>query len=390
MVAERDLDDRKTDQGQWKENEQVKTQADRQVGGQVGRQVDRQVGGQVGRQAVRQAEKQLRVQEAVRVNEMKVRQEGQEEPGWFHICSQGLEGVDLFPDDNAFIVGVNKFATAFKLFDEDVEVVILVLVSTHFHSLAWGRRSDVARCAERFKRTISMYYSHRFGTSKVMCRVRVKVEKVDSEEYLKNVIGYILNNPRKHRETNNPFSYPWSSILEYFDKDGHSTVMRPRIVDIPPWRKSKIIGTNRQVPDTWKLFANGMVTFNSFISTDRLESTVKTIGSLSYLVNKADLNANQGEAVRYPDNDREVRGVVAQICPILFPGSVARFDESELAPVRNTGYCLKEMRKTICSMAEDMLGKLDSNQIVRLREVLSCRYGFPLKIVDRVLHSYTP
>ncbi len=382
MAAERDLGDRKTDQGQWKENEQVKTQADRQVG----RQADRQVG----RQADRRAEERCRVHETVLVNEKKLRQEGQEEPGWFHICSQGLEGVDLFPDDNAFIVGVNKFATAFKLFDEDVEVVILVLVSTHFHSLAWGRRSDVVRCAERFKKTISMYYSHRYGTSKVMCRVRVKVEKVDSEEYLKNVIGYILNNPRKHRETNNPFSYPWSSILEYFDKDGHSAVMRPRIIDIPPWRKSKALGTNRLVPDSWKLFANGMVTFASFISSDRLESAVKTIVSLSYLVNKADLNANQGEAVRYPDNDREVRSAVARICPSLFPGTIACLDESELAPVRNTGYCLKEMRKTICSMAEDMLCKLSFNQIIRLREVLSCRYGFPLKIVDRVLHSYIP
>ena len=147
-----------------------------------------------------------------------------ENPCWYHICSQGLEGVDLFPDENAFIVGVNKFAVAFKLFGEEVEVAILVLVSNHFHSLVWGRKSDVIRCAERYKKTISMYYSHRFGTSKVMCRVRVKVERVDSEEYLKNVIGYILNNPRKHRETNNPFSYPWSSILEYFDKEGHSAV----------------------------------------------------------------------------------------------------------------------------------------------------------------------
>ena len=128
-----------------------------------------------------------------------------ENPCWYHICSQGLEGVDLFPDENAFIVGVNKFAVAFKLFGEEVEVAILVLVSNHFHSLVWGRKSDVIRCAERYKKTISMYYSHRFGTSKVMCRVRVKVERVDSEEYLKNVIGYILNNPRKHRETNNPF-----------------------------------------------------------------------------------------------------------------------------------------------------------------------------------------
>lgn len=98
---------------------------------------------------------------------------------------------------------------------------------------------------------------------------------MDSEEYLKNVIGYILNNPRKHRETNNPFSYPWSSILEYFDKEGHSAVLRPRIVDIPQWRKQKVLGTSRGVPQSWRLYANGMVTFASFISSDRLESAVK-------------------------------------------------------------------------------------------------------------------
>lgn len=324
------------------------------------------------------------------LNERKTGQEPvreQEEAGWFHICSQGLEGVDLFPDEKTFITGVNKFAAAFKLFGEDIEVAILVLVSTHFHSLAWGRRTDVVRCAERFKKTISMYYSHRFGTSKVMSRVRVKVERVDSEEYLKNVVGYILNNPRKHHETNNPFSYPWSSILEYFATEGYSSVLRPRIADILPWQKPKVIGTSRPVPQSWQLYANGMVTFGSFITTGRLESVIKTIGSLSYLVNKADLNANQGEAVRYPVNDREVRSAVARICPMMFPDTIGRLDESVLAPVRNTGYCLKEMRKSIGSAAEDMLAKLNSDQVVTLRNILSTRYGFPLKIVDRVLGS---
>lgn len=82
------------------------------------------------------------------LNERKTGQEPvreQEEAGWFHICSQGLEGVDLFPDEKAFITGVNKFAAAFKLFGEDIEVAILVLVSTHFHSLAWGAEN---RCGQ--------------------------------------------------------------------------------------------------------------------------------------------------------------------------------------------------------------------------------------------------
>lgn len=107
-------------------------------------------------------------------------------------------------------------------------------------------------------------------------------------------------------------------------------------------------------------------------------------------MNKADLNANQGEAIRYPDNDREVRNAVARICPMLFPDTIGHLEESPVSPVRNTGYCLKEMRKTICSMAEDMLAKLDFNQVMALRNVLSGRYGFPLKIVDRVLHSKPP
>ena len=81
MVEAKDSGGRKVGQGQRKENEQAKTQAERR------------------------AEERCRVQETVLVNEKRVRQEGKEEPGWFHICSQGLEGVDLFPDDNAFIVG---------------------------------------------------------------------------------------------------------------------------------------------------------------------------------------------------------------------------------------------------------------------------------------------
>lgn len=320
----------------------------------------------------------------------KLKNDGNQEKSWFHVCSQGLEGVDLFPDEAAFIAGINKFAVAFKLFDDDVEVVILVLVSNHFHSLVYGRRKDVTRCCYRYKKIISMYYSHRFGTSKVMGGVRVKIERIDTEEYLKNVIGYILNNPRKHHETNNPFSYPWSSILEYFDTKNLSAVVQPKVIDAPQWYKAEVFGTSRPVPRSWEMQSNGMVTFRSFINPTLLEAEVKTVTSLSYLVNKADLSSSQGEVVNYRDNDLAVRNVVARICPKLFPGAVKPLVEPESAPVRNTGFCLKEREKTICWQAEEMISQLDLNQVESLRTILAGNFGFPTRIVNRVLRSKPP
>ena len=61
---------------------------------------------------------------------------------------------------------------------------------------------------------------------------------------------------------------------------------------------------------------------------------------------------------------------------MLFPDTIGHLDESVVSPVRNTGYCLKEMLKTICSVAEDRLAKLNSTQVKALRNVLSIRYGF--------------
>lgn len=159
MVEAKGLKDRKTGQEQWKGKESGHAHVEGQWREQKGYGAYFDASG-------KRTENQWRVRYDVRTQEKeppeasarssprgrydvrtqeKERLEDREEPGWFHICSQGLEGVDLFSDEKAFIAGVNKFAAAFKLFGEDVDVVILVLVSTHFHSLAWGRKSDVIR-----------------------------------------------------------------------------------------------------------------------------------------------------------------------------------------------------------------------------------------------------
>ena len=106
MVEAKGLKDRKAGQEQWKGKESGHAHVEGQWREQKGY-------GAYFDASSKRTENQWRVRYDVRTQE-KERLEDREEPGWFHICSQGLEGVDLFSDEKAFIAGVNKFAAAFK------------------------------------------------------------------------------------------------------------------------------------------------------------------------------------------------------------------------------------------------------------------------------------
>lgn len=300
----------------------------------------------------------------------------------FHLCSLGLKTTDLFKDPKDCIAGINKFAVAFKLFGEDVEVLVIVIVSTHFHAYVYGTEQAVKKSADRFARIYSMHYSNRYGVSKVLKGISIKMCRCDSLDYRKNIIGYTLNNPRKHHETQNPFLWPWSSVSIYFDERGLSLQNSPRILPkVQQWQMRQLLGTHQAVPETWQFYENGMVTFQSFVNPKLLENEVGSMNSLSFLINKSTISESEGEAGALT-NDKQTRELALRISPGLFSG--LSMDMCDPAADDSTRFLLSKRRKVEKAAFEKLLEQLTLDQMRELIATLRHRYGVALPVIRRL------
>jgi REP element-mobilizing transposase RayT len=75
----------------------------------------------------------------------------------------------------------------------------------------------------------SKYYNNRYSRHGSLFERAFKRKQIDSEEYLKQVILYIHNNPVIHGFCNSPIEYPWSSYLTCIS-DNQTNLKRNKVI----------------------------------------------------------------------------------------------------------------------------------------------------------------
>lgn len=113
--------------------------------------------------------------------------------GYYHLSSHGLEKNDIFKSRMDFIAGMNDVALC--VLGYDVVIVCFCLMSNHFHFVLYGTLNECWRFAHEYKRRCAMRMRRNTGEVRGMRNVEVQIDLVDNQEYLENVIAYVLRNP---------------------------------------------------------------------------------------------------------------------------------------------------------------------------------------------------
>ena len=137
--------------------------------------------------------------------------------GYYHVCSHGLEKNDIFKTQADFIAGMNDVAICIIGFD--VKILCFCLMSNHFHFVLYGTEEECRRFADIYKHRCAMRMRRHSGEVHGMKDVEVRMFPVNSQEYLENVIGYVLRNPLAAGIIMMPYHYRWSSVALYFRSD---------------------------------------------------------------------------------------------------------------------------------------------------------------------------
>ncbi len=150
---------------------------------------------------------------------------------FYHIYNHAVGGRDLFKD-------TNNYEYFLKLYDKHIspiaETYAWVLMKNHFHLLVRIRNVDECLNLTGFEnlsglKPLHQYFSNLFNaytkafnkyheTFGALFERPFKRKLIDNEDYLRQVVLYIHNNPIHHGFCTHPLEYPWSSYLTYISK----------------------------------------------------------------------------------------------------------------------------------------------------------------------------
>lgn len=181
---------------------------------------------------------------------------------FYHICTEGLEQTILLKDDEDYMVAWNYLALS--AWRTDVQIVAFVLMSNHFHILvACSGRMLAQRYIKLFKQLLSTYLRIKYKSSKIMHCSDDSITLIDSIQYLRNCIAYILRNPVSARLCKRPDEYRWSS---YRFRDSSTKDSGRKVSKLGFTLKRSLLRTGMDLSGCRFLIDdNGYITLDSFV-----------------------------------------------------------------------------------------------------------------------------
>ena len=202
--------------------------------------------------------------------------------GYYHICSDGNHAFALFLSEKDFKAAMN--AVAVCAFITGIRILAFVLMDNHFHfAVKAANEEQCRRFIFELKRMIGIRLAKDPERSGVMRRLPIKIITVDSDDYLKALVCYIIKNPTKARK-GMFYSYPWGSGGLYFNQGKRSR--GTRVGECGRRNLIKIAGTHCRLPVDW-LIADGLILPENYVCTDMVEQLFRSTRSFMFFLSKS-------------------------------------------------------------------------------------------------------
>ena len=272
--------------------------------------------------------------------------------GYYHVSSHGLEKNDIFKTAEDFIVGMNDVAICVLGFD--VSILCFCLMSNHFHFFLYGTLEECRRFSEEYKRRCAMRMRST-GEVQGLREVEIQIDSVDEQDYMENVIAYILRNSIAAGIFMMPYWYQWSSISVYFN-GGHISVGE-KLNDMSERKRFRILKSRVSVPETYIVDGKGMILPSCYVDSDSVERLFRHPARLMAALS------------RKIENDVELRLGIAD--------TVAMTDQEILTQMSHL--IRKEFNK-------DSIAQLSMEQRIELCLLLKRNFRANAKQIARITH----
>ena len=199
-----------------------------------------------------------------------------------------------------------------------ITIFCICLMSNHFHILLQAPKEKIDLFFERLKIRYGRYLKKRYGKT-LAPYMEYRLFDVPDRKAFCRETAYILRNAYKAR-LNSPLSYPWSSVLAYFQSLNRSG---RRVANISVRERRTLLQTKRPIPGTLLVSPDGMILPESFVDkafTERMfgNSAIQFFDLLRKWNLGEIVDSMHGETVIDAYSDEEVSRGIRELCQDVF------------------------------------------------------------------------
>ncbi len=197
----------------------------------------------------------------------------------YHICTNGQECQALLRDEDDYKVACNYLAiSAWKC---KVVILAYIIMSNHVHILVVCDNREIAEKFIRlFKQKLSIYLAHKYGILKPLHGVDNSISLIDSIQYFKNCVAYILRNAISAKLCSKLEDYPWSSYSAYFSKNKSEHL---KVSSLSRREKRKILKSRDDLRTCNMLISHdGRIVNRSFVNYAIVEAAFRSAKSFLF------------------------------------------------------------------------------------------------------------
>ena len=194
----------------------------------------------------------------------------------YHVCTDGQESPIIMREVEDYRIAQNYLAIA--AWTTDVYILAYSIMSNHIHSaVICKNRKAAEQFIRKFKQLYSMYLYNKYGIKQALHGIGDSITLIDSIQYLRNCIAYILRNALCAKICTKIEDYRWSSYSCYFNKS-KTEIYKPAS-SLGVREKKRILKTHTDLSDCpYLIDKDGYIVSKSFVRYDLVERIFKNSG----------------------------------------------------------------------------------------------------------------
>lgn len=282
---------------------------------------------------------------------------------FYHVYTKGLDQDIIFRERADYVAGMNYVPVS--LHGLDLDLLAFVLMSNHFHFIIYGTKEECEHFIDHYKRLVSRYVRNRYGTVKLLRSVKTSCSEIDmSNESLKRLIAYVLNNPVKAGINCMPQNYEWGSGCCYFSNFDKIPNKRP-LSDFGVREQIALLKSEVKLDGAYLVNDSGYIDPSSYVNVGFVERLFGRARSLEYFLSTSNKTASEKDG------------------PLVFSDTLVLAGVHELLEKRYESVSLEELSWEIRVKLVTDIRRQFNCPPKQLARVLNC----PLKDIVNILNK---
>jgi REP element-mobilizing transposase RayT len=155
----------------------------------------------------------------------------------YHVMARGVDGRDIFVDDDDRRIFIGKFRTICG--QHSARVIAYCLMGNHFHLAIQVADAPLSTIMHRILTSYAAAFNHHRHRSGHLFQARYKSCLCGDDSYLVTLIHYIHLNPVRAGLVRHPSQWPWSSYSEHATVEWNENQINlndySRLSNFDPW-----------------------------------------------------------------------------------------------------------------------------------------------------------